>query len=80
MVNFTVKGIPGPLYERLRGEAARSRRSINGEIIARLERSLAEAPVDTEALLERARAVRDGSPLPYLTDDALRAARDAGRA
>jgi antitoxin FitA len=79
MVNFTVKGIPAHLYERLRAAAARNRRSINGEVIARLERSLGMAPVDADALLARARAVRERAPLPYLTDDALRAARDEGR-
>jgi antitoxin FitA len=79
MVNFTLKGIPAPLYERLKAAAARNRRSINGEVIARLERSLGTAPVDADALLARARAVREQAPLPYLTDDALRSARDEGR-
>jgi antitoxin FitA len=79
MVNFTIKGIPTPLYERLKAAAARNRRSINGEMIARLEGSLGTAPVDADALLARARAVRETAPLPYLTDDALRSARDAGR-
>jgi hypothetical protein len=36
MVNFIIKGVPGPLYERLKAAAARNRRSINGELIARL--------------------------------------------
>jgi antitoxin FitA len=79
MVNFTIKGIPAPLYERLKSAAARNRRSINGEVIARLERSLGTAPVDADALLARARAVRETAPLPYLTDHALRSARDEGR-
>jgi antitoxin FitA len=79
MVNFTLKGIPGPLYERLKAAAARNRRSINGELIARLEESLGAAPVDADALLARARAVRETAPLPYLTEDALRSARDEGR-
>jgi antitoxin FitA len=79
MTNFTLKGIPDPIYERLKAAAARNRRSINGEVIARLERSLGTAPVDPDALLARARAVREAAPLPYLTDDALRSARDEGR-
>jgi antitoxin FitA len=79
MANITLKNIPDPLYQRLRAAAARNRRSINGEAIARLERSLGTAPVDPDALLARARAVRERAPLPYLTDDALRAARDEGR-
>jgi antitoxin FitA len=79
MVNFTLKGIPAPLYERLKAAATRNRRSINGEVIARLEESLGTAPVAADALLARARAVREAAPLPYLTEDALRAARDEGR-
>jgi antitoxin FitA len=79
MVNFTLKGIPDPLYERLRAAAARNRRSINGEVISRLERSLEMLPVDTDSLLSRVRAVREREPLPYLSDSALRSARDEGR-
>jgi antitoxin FitA len=79
MPSITLKNIPDPLYERLKAAAARNRRSLNGEVIARLERSLGAAPVDTNALLARARAVRERAPLPYLTDDALRSARDEGR-
>lgn len=79
MASITLKNIPDPLHERLKAAAARNRRSINGEAIARLERSLGAAPVDTDVLLARARAVRERSALPYLTDDALRAARDEGR-
>jgi hypothetical protein len=37
-------------------------------------------PVDADALLARARAVRERAALPYLTSDELRAMRDAGRA
>jgi antitoxin FitA len=76
MANITLKNIPDPLYQ---AAAARNRRSINGELIARLEESLGAAPVDVDALLARARAVREAAPLPYLTEDALRSARDEGR-
>jgi antitoxin FitA len=79
MASITLKNIPEPLYDRLKAAAARNRRSLNGEAIARLERSLGLAPVDADALLARARAVREQAPLPYLTDDALRAAREEGR-
>jgi antitoxin FitA len=79
MVNFTIKGIPAPLYDRLKAAAARNRRSINGEVIARLEGSLGTGPVDADALLVRARTVRETAPLPYLTDATLRSVRDEGR-
>jgi hypothetical protein len=38
------------------------------------------APVAPDELLARSRAVRERAPLPYLTDDVLRRARDQGRA
>jgi Uma2 family endonuclease len=40
MSNLTLKGIPEDLHEQLRVAAEASRRSLNGEIIHRLERSL----------------------------------------
>ena len=80
MASVTIKNIPEPLYGRLKEAAVRNRRSLNAEVILRLERSLGSAPVDAEGLLERARAVRESVELPYLTDEALRAAREDGRA
>jgi len=79
MTNLTLKNIPGPLYSRLKKIAERNRRSLNSEVIRRLERSIGAAPIDADALLARARAVRERARLPYLTDDSLRAARDEGR-
>jgi hypothetical protein len=37
------------------------------------------APVDTEALLARVQLIRERAELPYLTDAALRSARNKGR-
>lgn len=80
MTNLTIKNLPDDLHERLTEMARRNRRSLNSEVIHRLERSLGATAVDPEALLVRARAVREGADLPYLTPAALRAARDQGRA
>ena len=79
-MNLTLKNIPEPLYRRLKEIAARNRRSLNREVIHRLERSIGAAPVETETFLARARAVRERGDAPYLTDEALREARDEGRA
>lgn len=76
--NLTLKNIPETLYHRLEQLATSNRRSLNSEVIHRLERSLGAAPVDADALLARAR--RGRKPAPYLTDEALRMARDEGRA
>lgn len=79
MASVTIKNIPEPLFGRLKEAAERNRRSLNAEVIHRLERSLGAAPVDAERFLARARAVREGAALPYLTEADLRAAREEGR-
>ncbi|NNK64951.1 MAG: Arc family DNA-binding protein [Gemmatimonadetes bacterium] len=80
MTNLTIKSLPDDLHDGLKKAAARNRRSLNAEVIQRLEASLGAVPLDVEQLLERAQAVRERAPLPYLTDAALRVARDEGRA
>lgn len=79
VASITLKNVPEALHERLKEEAARRRRSLNSEILVRLERSLGVAPVDAEGLLARARAVRERLDVPYLTDAELRDARAEGR-
>jgi hypothetical protein len=80
MSSLTLKGIPETLHARLRKAAEMNRRSLNSEVLHRLERSFGMAPVAPDELLARSRAVRERAPLPYLTDDALRRAREQGRA
>ena len=79
MPSLTIKNLPEHLYDRLKETAARHRRSLNSEVIHRLEASLGAAPLGVAELLDRARAVRERATLPYLTDEALRTARDEGR-
>lgn len=58
MPTLTLKGIPDEVYERLKDSASANRRSLNSEIIARLEAQL--VPQRTSALehLEAIRATR----------------------
>ena len=79
MASITIKNVPEPLYARLKQVAAGNRRSINSEVIVQLERALGAAAVDADALLARGRAVRERGDIPYLTDAALRSAREEGR-
>jgi len=58
MANLTVKGVPELVVAELKKQAAAHRRSLNGEVLHRLERSLNPAP-DTAAWLERVREVRE---------------------
>lgn len=42
MATLTLKNVPDGLYQRLRGAAAKNRRSLNQEAILRLDEALAE--------------------------------------
>ncbi len=79
MATLTLKNIPDSLYEDLRQSAAEARRSLNSEVLFRLEASLAGRRPAGEELLARARAVRRSVGHP-VTAGELRRARSAGRA
>jgi len=48
MLTFTLKNIPIDLHHRLKASAELNRRSLNREILARLESGFAAPRVDTE--------------------------------
>jgi plasmid stability protein len=77
--NITVKGIPDEVYRRLRAAAAANHRSINNEIINRIEESLMPKRVPGRELLERVRRLHEsfGDRRFELSD--LDAARREGR-
>ena len=80
MASLTLKGIPEDLLTRLRRVAETNRRSLNREVIERLERSLEGRRLDHDALLARADALRERLALTPLDDEAIRRAKRAGRA
>jgi antitoxin FitA len=55
---LTLKNIPDDIYERLKASAAEHHRSLNGEAIACLERSLKPRKVSVEERLRRADELR----------------------
>lgn len=79
MPAVTVKNLPDGLYQRLKTSAQAHHRSINGELIATLERALCVQRTDPEQQLAQIRALRSGLDLPPLDPDAIRAAIDSGR-
>ncbi len=79
MATITVKNIPDELYSRLKAAAENNRRSINGEIISRIERSLTPRRVTTETLLARIRKLHDGFDGRTLTVEQIQDARNEGR-
>ena len=80
MPTLTIKGLPDPLYRRLKQQAEAHRRSLNGEIIVCLERAVGVGRPDPTAWLSEARALRERLRLRPITDRQMRAARQAGRA
>ena len=79
MASLTLKGIPDDLLERLRRVAETNRRSLNREVIERLERSLEARRLDPESQLARADALRGRLGLKPMDDAAIRRAKRAGR-
>jgi plasmid stability protein len=79
MPTITVKNIPEDLYDQLRAAAQRNRRSINGEIINRIERSLASRRIPADHLLARIRRLHEGFGGRVLTVEEIDDARREGR-
>lgn len=80
MANITVKNIPPDLYGHLKECAVANHRSINGEIIACIERGVKGQKTAPEAVLARARQLREKWKGPPITDAQLRKAKNTGRA
>ena len=80
MPTLTIKGLPDPIYERLKAQAEAHRRSLNSEIITCLERAVAAPPLDVEPFLAKLETFSQGLRVTPLTDKELRAARERGRA
>lgn len=79
MPTLTIKGMPDPLYLRLKKRAAENRRSLNSEILVALEQVVSATPPDSRALLARVDSLRNKLRVSPLTDARLRAARAEGR-
>jgi plasmid stability protein len=60
--NLTLKNIPQDLHAMLKESAARNRRSLNSEILARLERDIAAPKVDRARLARGLKAFTDKLP------------------
>lgn len=79
MPTMTIKNIPEDLYFKIRQSAVENGRSINSEVIYCLKRSFQGGRVDREELLAKFKALREKIPLPPLTDEILRSAKEEGR-
>ena len=79
MPDFALRGMSSHLHETLKRAAERSHRSLNGEILVRLEASVSGSTVEIEALIARVEERRGRSSLPPLDGGELRTLKEAGR-
>jgi plasmid stability protein len=79
MPTITLKNIPPDLYELLKESAAVNRRSINSEIITLIERGVRGRKVNPDALLARARELRQKTRRHPITDTQFTTAKLTGR-
>jgi plasmid stability protein len=78
MLNLTLKNVPPELHARLKASAQANRRSLNREILARLEAGMSAPSVDVAAEL---RALEDFvASLPRLDHGRVARYRGTGRA
>jgi plasmid stability protein len=79
MPSLTIKNIPSELCQSLKRAAAAHHRSINGEVIEILTRTLAPGHTSPEEFLARARLLRQRIGLRSPGSDALSRMRAEGR-
>ena len=78
MLNLTLKNIPADLHARLKASAESNRRSLNSEILARLEAQLSAPVVDVD---EEARRLSEFvARFPNVDHDRVATYRRTGRA
>ena len=75
---LTLKNLPAEVHHRLKARALRHRRSLNSEAIECLKAATITSAVDVEALLARARTLRE-QVRGRLTASRLSEARKLGR-
>ena len=79
MATITVKNIPDQLYARIKEAAADQRRSINSEIIARLEAGLMPRQLRAEEIVTRVRRLHSAMGRRAFSVEQYQEARRAGR-
>jgi plasmid stability protein len=71
---LTIRNVPALVVKRLKQKAAAQHRSLNFQVIFCLEQMTHSVPVDADALLVRARALRRMPKGAKMTDRLLRVA------
>ena len=78
MSTITIKNVPSALHLKLKARAKANGRSLNREVINTLERALHSVRLDGEAVIRRARVVRESMGV-YLRESDLAKLKNSGR-
>ncbi|MFN2421996.1 MAG: Arc family DNA-binding protein [Gemmatimonadota bacterium] len=79
MLSLTIKNVPREVYRRLKELAAANRRSLNSEVIVRLEQSLGIRNLDPDDFLREVDELRESLNVTPVDDEALRTMKAGGR-
>ena len=79
MPDVALRGLDPTLHLALKRAAERNHRSLNGEILARLEASVQASVVNVDALLARIEARKGRTGSLKLDEDGLRGLKEEGR-
>jgi len=79
MLEITVKNVPPKIYEQLKYSAIRHCRSLDHEIIVRLERTLCPQKKDKATIIAEARALREKTKGHLISEEELFHAKSEGR-
>jgi hypothetical protein len=79
MPDIALRGISSELHQALKNAAEQNHRSLNGEILARLEASVEMTTVDVDALLARIQVRGNRYNTLGLDPEKLRELKQAGR-
>jgi len=79
MITITIKGISKEAHRELKRRAVTHGRSLNTEAIAVLESSVRSTPVDSSAIIQRAREFRNSLKFRVTAAD-LKRFKEEGRA
>jgi plasmid stability protein len=77
-MNYTLKNIPEELYEKIKLQAQRHRRSINSEIINTLSEAASRRRPSAEEIVARADELRSHTK-GFVTDEFINQAKREGR-
>jgi len=80
MPDFALRGMSPALHQALKSAAERNHRSLNREILARLEASVGPTLLDIDELLARVESRRARTGILELDRAGIRRLKDEGRA